>query len=579
MFLMRWLWKNLKDYRLIYCIALCMTVICQAMYIITPYFSQQIIDTFVFNDNSAENLAEHKDVLIYMLLAMIGFTLLRTIIHYSSNMIYEKSSQGLIYRVRKTLYENIQRQDASFYDYYRTGDIMTRLSGDLDMIRHSIAWIIKTILECFVLFTATTVYFFILDPLMALALLALTPVIFFISFLFRRKVGPMYVNLRDKLSDINTGAEENISGNRVVKAFAREEYEINKFGKMNADYSMANKAAAFTWLKFFPSMEITAQALSVVQLLVGGLFVINGRLTIGEFTAFSSLIWTLSNPMRTVGNIINDLQRFTASANKIIEIYYARPTIVDRIDAIDLNDRVNGEVEYRHVSFSYGKKTVLDDVSFSIKAGETVAIMGETGSGKTTLVEMLARIHDVHGGEILVDGNNIRMLKLDQLRSNIGVATQEVLLYSDTVEGNIAFGDTSLPQEEVYKCARASDADGFIRKMSEGYDTIIGERGVGLSGGQKQRIALARAIAVKPAILILDDTTSAVDLETEMHIQKSLSELDFPCTKIIIAQRISSSKNCDKIIVLKDGKIQEMGTHEELIKGNGYYREVYELQK
>lgn len=579
MFLIRWLWKNMKGYRAIYCIALCMTVICQTMYIITPYFSQQVIDTFVNNENAAYNLENHRDQLIFMLVAMIGFTLIRTIIHYSANMIYEKSSQGLIYSVRKYLYENMQRQDASFYDRYRTGDIMTRLSGDLDMVRHSVAWIIKTILECIVLFSATSVYFFILDPIMAIAMLSLTPVIFFISFLFRRKVGPMYVNLRDKLSDINTGAEENISGNRVVKAFAREDYEIKRFDKMNTDYKEANQRTAFTWLKFFPSMEITAQALSVVQLIVGGIFVINGRLTLGEFTAFSSLIWTLSNPMRTVGNVINDLQRFTASANKIIEMYYSRPTIVDRADAVDKPERFDGNIEYKHVSFSFGKKKVLDDVSFSIKSGETVAIMGETGSGKTTLIDLIPRVYDVSGGEILIDGTNIRMLKLNQLRSNIGVATQDVLLYSDTVEGNIAFGNTKMPQDEVYKCAKAGDADGFITKMSEGYDTIIGERGVGLSGGQKQRIALARAMAVKPSILILDDTTSAVDLETEAHIQKSLNELDFSCTKIIIAQRISSTRNADKIIVLKDGKIAEMGTHDELIQGSGYYREVYDLQR
>ena len=578
MFLLKWLWKNLKGYRGLYIFALGLTCICQSMYIITPYFSQQIIDTFIFNDNAAQNLSDHRDVLIGMLLAMVGFTLLRTVIQYSANMIYETTSQGLIYRIRKVLYDNVQRQDSAFFDFYRTGDIMTRMSGDLDMIRHSVAWIIKTIVECLVLFTASTVFFFALDPLMAVCLLALTPIIFIITFVFKKKVGPLYVDLRDRLSEMNTGAEENISGNRVIKAFARESFENKRFNKMNKDYSEANKKAALTWLKFYPAIEITAQALSVVQLVVGGIFVITGRITIGQFTAFSGLIWTLSNPMRTVGNIINDLQRFTASANKIIEIYYGRPKIVDRSDAVDIKDRLKGEVEFKNVSFSYGKRQVLNDISFKINPGETVAIMGETGSGKTTLVELISRMYDPNSGEVLVDGHNVRMMKLEQLRSNIGMATQDVLLFSDTIDGNIAFGNSDMPEEDVYKYAKAADADGFIRKMPDSYDTIVGERGVGLSGGQKQRIALARALAVQPSILILDDTTSAVDLETEKNIQNALANLDFPCTKIIIAQRISSAKNADKIIVLKGGKIAEMGTHDELVAKGGYYREVYDLQ-
>lgn len=579
MFLFRWLWKNMKGCRAIYIVALCLTVVCQSMYIITPYFTQQITDTFIVNENAIENLQNHSDLLIQMLIAMVGFTLIRGIIQYSSHLMYEHSSQKLIYNVRKVLFDNIEKQDAQFYNYYRTGDIMTRVSGDIDMVRHSIAWIIKTMLECVVLFTVSLVFFFSIDWLMALCLIALTPVIMLITWLFRRKVGPMYVDLRERLSTMNTVAEENISGNRVIKAFAREDYEIEQFDKYSKAYSEANKKAAFMWLKFFPYLEITAQALSVVMLVCGGLFVINGRITFGEYTAFSGLIWTLSNPMRTLGNIVNDLQRFTASANKIIEIYYGSPRIVDRSDAVDMPDRFEGRVEFDHVRFSYGNTTVLDDVSFEINPGETVVIMGETGSGKTTLIDLIPRIYDVNSGEVRVDGVNVTKLKLSQLRGNIGVATQDVLLYSDTIDGNISFGNTSMPEEEVYKVAKAADADGFIRRLSDGYDTIVGERGVGLSGGQKQRISLARALAVKPAILILDDTTSAVDLETEKHIQDALNSLDFPCTKIIIAQRISTSRNADKIIVLKDGKIAEQGTHDELIKQNGYYREVYDLQK
>ena len=569
----------MKGDRAIYCLALCMTVVCQAMHLIAPHITQEIIDTFLVGEEAAENLRTGTDRLIFLLAAMVGFTLLRCIIQYSSNMCYEHASQGIIYRVRKVLFDNIEKQDAAFYDRHRTGDVMTVVTGDLEMVRHSIAWIIKTTLECVVLFSATMIYFFTIDWLMALCMLALAPFILLITKGFKRKVGPFYVELREKLSDMNTRAEENISGNRVVKAFAREETEIERFDENNKAYNEANKKAAFTWLKFFPALEITAQSLSVVCILFGGIFVAWGRLTFGEYAAFSGLVWTLSNPMRTLGNIVNDYQRFTASANKIIELYYGRPFIVDRENAEDVPGRLRGKIEFKNVSFGYGKREILHDISFTAEPGETIAIMGATGSGKTSLINLIPRLYDVTGGEVLVDGHDVRKMKLKQLRGGIGIATQDVLLYSDTIEGNISFGNIDLPEEDVEKYAKAADAHNFIVKTADGYDTIIGERGVGLSGGQKQRISLARALAVKPSILILDDTTSAVDLETEKNIQDALKELDFPCTRIMIAQRITTARNADRIIVLKDGTVAEIGTHEELIRQNGYYREVYELQK
>ncbi|MBE6836736.1 MAG: ABC transporter ATP-binding protein [Ruminococcus sp.] len=579
MFQMKWIWNNLKGYRVIYILALCITVCVQTLYLTTPIFSQRLVDTFLTGENALVNLETRKGYLIELLILMVATTFLRTVLQYSGNMCYETSTQGMVYKIRNHLFKTIQNQDMDYYNKYRTGDLMTRLTGDLDMVRHCMAWIIKSIVECICLVASTSIYFLLVNWKMALCLLVVTPFIFLVTQIFKKKIRPMYVDLRERLSQMNTAAQENISGNRVVKAFAREDYEIEKFQDKNKDFSEANKKTSLMWIKFMPIVDSLAESLNIVMLLCGGIFLIKGWLTMGEYIAFSGLIWTLSNPIRQFGMVINDLQRFTASSQKIIEIYYSKPSIVDSEKAVSPEERLKGEIEFKNVSFGYDDKEILHDLSFKIKAGETVAIMGETGSGKTTLINLIPRFYDVTKGEILVDGVNVKKYKLKELRSDIGMATQDVLLYSDTIDGNIAYGDSDMPEEEVTRCAELAAAHDFIEKLPEGYNTIIGERGVGLSGGQKQRISLARALAIKPSVLILDDTTSAVDMETEAHIQESLENLDFDCTKIIIAQRISSTKDADKIIILQDGRITEMGTHDELLKNkDGYYHEVFTLQ-
>ena len=497
MFLFKWLWKNMKGCRGIYILALCLTVVCQSMYIITPYFTQQITDTFIVNENALLNLQEHTDTLIFMLASMVGFTLVRCGIQYGSNMMYEHSSQMLIYRVRKVLFDKIENQDAAFYNVYRTGDIMTRVTSDLDMVRHSIAWIIKTMVECVVLFSASLIFFFTMDWLMALCLIALTPVILFITWLFKRKAGPMYVDLREKLSRMNTAAEENISGNRVVKAFAREEYEISQFDKYSQEYSKANKKAAFVWLKFFPFLETTAQSLSVVMLVAGGLFVVFGRISLGQYAAFSGLIWTLSNPMRTLGNIVNDLQRFSASANKIIEIYYGSPRIVDRNDAVDKPGRFDGKVEFDHVSFSYGDTKVLDDISFVIHPREKVAFVGADAMAKTTLFKIIM-------GEMEPDEGEYKW----------GVTTTQSYFPSD----NSAYFDgvdlTLIDWLRQYTTQTLeTDIRSWLGRMLFSGDEALKKANV-LSGGERVRCMLCKMMLSGANVLVLDEPTNHLDLES-----------------------------------------------------------------
>ena len=577
---LQWLWDNMEGYRLLYVIAILGTVIYNILQLTVPYFSGQIVDKFLTGEGAKEYLSSHGDEFVRLLILMVGLTVLRCIIVYFDCMGYENVSQHVLFKVRNFLYDKIQRQDMKFYSTYRTGDLMTRLTGDLDAVRHMLAWVVRMVVEAFALIGATAIYFLSMNWQLALYLLIIAPLIFFIIYVFKLLVAPLHALLREKLAYMNTVAQENIAGNRVVKAFAREDYEIEKFDDCNSDFRDTNKKTAFVWLKFYPYVETLANALSVILILVGGLFLIEGKLSMGEYVAFSGLIWAIANPMRQLGNVMNEFQRFSAASAKVMEIYYSEPDIVDAPDAIDKPERFRGEIEFRNVSFMYsdGKLPVLEHISFTAKPGETIAIMGETGCGKTSLIHLIPRFYEPIEGEVLVDGINVNRLKLSQLRKNIGLATQDVLLYSDTIDGNIAYGDSEITKEQVVRFAKYSAASDFIAKMPEGYDTIVGERGVGLSGGQKQRISLARALAVRPSILILDDTTSAVDLETEKEIQESLRHLDFPCTKIIIAQRISTTKDADQILIMEHGEITERGTHEELIKKGGYYAELVKLQ-
>ena len=567
---MKWLIENMDPkYRKRQGIALGICVVSCVLLLVNPALSRRLIDDVI--------MAQNPEPLIPILLIMLGVKVAREGSRYLMVIMLETGSQNMIYNLRKRLYEKLQYNDMRFFDNNRTGDLMTRMSADLDWCRHFLAYIDYRIVDAVCTFVFAMVYLFTVNWKLTLMLVVITPVLLIISKMLRKRVRPRFVFMREKLSEMNTAAQENIAGNRVVKSFAREEYEKDRFEERNMAFMDSHLKINKVWLTFFPMIELLVNAIQLVTVFLGGLFIIQGEITPGELAIFTGLSWAVSNPMRELGNLINDLQRFSTSAAKVIELYYSRPEITDDEEAVP-HEQMNGEIEFRHVSFSIDGKPILRDVSFHAEAGQTVAVMGPTGSGKTTMINLLARCYDVTEGEILVDGCDVRKWKLQELRGGIGTATQDVFLFSDTVEGNIAFGNQALSMDEVKDFARRADAAEFIDHLPEGYDTIIGERGVGLSGGQRQRIALARALAVRPGILVMDDTTSAVDSETEQYIQEQLRNLPFPCTKFIIAQRISSMRDADLILVVQNGRVTERGTHEELLALKGYYWQTYALQ-
>ncbi len=566
----RWLWgcaDHKSHVRII--TAMVISAVTSLMLLVNPSLTATLVDEVI--------IAENPEPLLGILAVMLIVKLAREGARYLMIVLLETASQNTVYSLRRTLFAKLQFQDTRFFDRNRTGDLMTRMSADLDWCRHFISYMDYAVVDCVFMFLGTLILFFCVSWKLTLCLAVVTPILMLITKVYSGKVRPLFVAMRERLSEMNTAAQENIAGNRVVRAFAREKFEEESFERRNAAFRDSQLAINKKWLSFYPFIELLANSMTVITVFLGGYFIILGEITPGELTIFTQLSWALSNPMRQLGNLINDTQRFATSATKVMELYYGRPHIADRSDAVDHAD-MEGAIAFKNVTFHFDRQEVLHDISFDVKPGQTLAIMGPTGSGKTTIINLLARCYDVSSGSVEVDGCDVKNWKLQQLRRHLGVATQDVFLFSDTVDGNIAFGNQALTEAQVHEYARIADADEFISKLSEGYDTLIGERGVGLSGGQKQRIALARALAMEPRILIMDDTTSALDSETERYIQEQLRHLPFPCTKIIIGQRISAVKDADQILILQEGKITERGTHEELLKNHGYYWETYALQ-
>ena len=395
---------------------------------------------------------------------------------------------------------------------------------------------------------------------------------------FKVHIKPAHLRVRDQFAVLNTTVAENIEGNRVVKAFVRENYEIDRFQKDNLGYRDVAVDNADVRVKYTPWIEALCGILPVILILFGGYLVIKGEMTIGQLVTFNGLMWAFTQPINMFGNLVDNTQNFNASADRLYELHCTEPKIKNGPNPIKRDTPIIGEVEFKHVNFAYNQTPVIKDLSFVIKPGMTVGILGSTGSGKSTLANLMCRYYDVTDGEVLIDGVNVKDYDLQYLRRNVGITMQEAFLFSDTVEGNIAFGNQNASMEDVEKAAELARVKDFIGDLSDGYDTIVGERGVGLSGGQKQRIALARLFLANPKIMILDDTTSAVDNETEYKIRQSIKSQSEGHTSFIISHRISSFENCDLILVLKDGSLLESGTHDELMANNGYYKTVFDEQ-
>lgn len=564
-----WFYSFLRKHNRKMFFGLVLVTIISILAIVKPIISGAIVDDVI--------TAGQYDLLPWLIALLILITIIRGVLRYWSQVIFETCSQDVLYSMRDTVYRKLLQEDFAFYNKKRTGDLLSRQTGDMDAIRHFVAFVIYQVYENVFLFFFALIMIFTVSWQLALCMCIILPFAAAVTFSQTKEGRPRFQHIREQFSSLNTFVQENVSGNRVVKAFSKEDYEIQKFNKENDAYRDAELAAAEIWTKYVPLFEFLSNMLTVILMLVGSIMVIRGSMTLGNYVTINGYLWMLMNPLRQIGWRINDIQRFTTSVEKIYATYSEEPDVKRPVSGIG-KKRLNGDVEFRNVSYSADDEDIIHNVSFHIKSGQTVGILGSTGSGKSTIMNLLCRFYDVTDGEVLVDGINVKDLDLYNLRANIGMAMQDVFLFSDTVEGNIAYSRPDCPFEEVQKAAIMADADAFIQAMPDGYDTIVGERGVGLSGGQKQRISLARALLKEPSILILDDTTSAVDMETESYIQKQLSSIDHQCTIFVVAYRISSIKDSDVILVLNNGHIVEQGTHDELLAKNGYYATVFRHQ-
>lgn len=552
-----------------YLFAICSMVIATGLDMVYPQITQRIVDEVITGGK--------MELLTGLLVGIVAVGIGRCIFGYCKEFSFDVLSSKIGAQIRKDLFRHIQTLSMNYFDNTNTGELMARVKDDVDKIWNAMGYVGMLTIEVVIHVSMVLYCMFHLNWKLALIPLVTMISCGAIAIIMERKLDKIYEDISEENAVLTTVAEENLAGVRTVKAFAREKFEIEKFLSHNKRYYDLNISQSKVLVKYYPYFQFVGKALPVAMTILGGISVMHGNMTLGALVAFVEYSRNCTWPMEMLGWLTNDLSSAVASYKKIKKIYGETAMIKDEEQPVVL-EQVKGDISFEHVSFSIEGKNILSDINFTVPAGKTIGIMGATGSGKSSIVNLLQRFYDVTDGAVKVDGTDVRKLSLKQLRSSISVVLQDVFLFSDTIEENIKMGQRKVMQvDEIRKAADCAQAKDFIEKMDEQYATVIGERGVGLSGGQKQRISIARAIAKHAPILILDDSTSALDMETEHEIQKTLNELK-DTTKMIIAHRISAVCHADEIIYLKDGEIAERGTHQELLKKRGLYYETYMAQ-
>ncbi len=559
----------LKPYRRKLTLCILLLTLVTALRMVVPYITEAVVD----------DVLPRRDMglLVKLCAALIATTALRSLMMYHRGMLIEQISQSVVYDLRTGLYGHMQELSYGFYDTNHIGEIMSRMTGDIEGVRVFIVNGVVGVIENLMMFVLSLVGMSLMSWQLTLCMVCFCPVVAFVAWRLNRRIRPAHMAVREQNAVLNTRTQENIAGVRVVKAFAREEYEKQAFAVDNGKVLENNLRVTRIWSTFFPVMDLIASFAIPVLILAGSLLVARGQLQIGALVGATGFVWMLIGPMRQVANFVNITANGLVSSEKLI-YYMDLGSQVRSPEHPQKPAKREGRVDFDHVTFKYGDKAVLKDIDLHVEPGQAVAIMGATGAGKSTLVTLLGRFYDVAQGSVKVDGVDVRLRNLQELRDGIGVVMQETFLFSETIFNNIRFGRPEASREQVEAAARAAQAEEFILQMPNGYDTVVGERGLGLSGGQKQRVALARAILYDPSILILDDATSAVDMETEAEIQNALGRVLKGRTTFLIAHRISSVRRADQIIVLDKGTVAERGTHRELLEKNGLYAAMYRDQ-
>lgn len=534
-----------------------------------PYLQQVFIDSGLMKGN--------QNVIVSVLVWIGIITIIKAMLGYGKEFLYDVLSSWVHQDIKNDLFAHIQTLEFEYFDNMNTGELMSRIGEDAENIWQTIGYGMRLFIENIIYFVISTIILFVLNYKLALACFIVMIPIGFIGIKLENKFGETYSKISDQTAEINTIAQEDIAGIKLVKAFSREKYEINKFLKMNKVYYDLNMEQAKIIGDYFPPIEFLTNIALVIMIVLGGFLVMDGEVSIGILVVFNGYIWNLIWPMRMLGELTDLLSRTVSSANKIFAIMDKDPSIKTKENFKDVKN-IKGNIKFEGVNFKYDDKLVLKNINLDIKAGSTVAIMGATGAGKSSLINLIGRYYDTCKGSIKIDGIDIKEYNLEFLRKNMAIVPQETFLFSETILNNIKFSNENASFEEIKEASKLACANEFIEGLELGYNTEIGERGIGLSGGQKQRIAIARALVRKAKILILDDSTSALDMETEHELLKNLSNRKHESTTFIIAHRISAVKNADLIIYLEDGQIKESGTHDELLKKKGRYYDIYNDQ-